>query len=113
MKHALALLVLTGLLVTACDKPAIDNLPKEQAILPEVGAANDKSMELETGESGDEGIQSDPDTLNIDKNIITLPPVADMPPDIVPEAPSPEKRVPNKPFTEPTTTEPSKVTPTN
>ncbi|MES2500481.1 MAG: hypothetical protein V4570_08095 [Pseudomonadota bacterium] len=78
------------LCLTACDKPAPDNLP-DQPVIPLPQSSGDEGIDEGTRtdkeNSGDEEIQIEPRQPNGDSPIIIPPPEVDMPPDIVPEKP--------------------------
>ena len=81
--------------LSACDKPAPNNLPDGPTIVPKpessigkgAGSSGDEGIHSEPVEPGDEGIQNAPVKPNGDSTIIIPPPVADMPPEVVPDQP--------------------------
>ncbi len=79
--------------LSACDKPAPNNLPDGPTTVPTpkssigkgVGSSGDDRIQSEPAEPRDEGIQNAPVKPNGDSTIIIPPPVADMPPEVVPD----------------------------
>ena len=83
------------LTLSACDKPVPDNLPNDptKAPVPKssigngAGQSGDDAIQTEPVAPGDTGIQNTPVKPNGDSTIIIPPPVADMPPEVVPDNP--------------------------
>lgn len=84
--------------LTACNKPTPVNLPDEPTIVPTPKSSEqstgttrvphrsgDERTKSDTENSGDEEIKTHPAEPQGDPNIIIPSPVADMPPEIVPE----------------------------
>jgi hypothetical protein len=90
---AIALLSLSLLGLSACNKPVPANLPDEPITVPvpkssgETGQSGDEGIQSRPKETGDHDIQTDPGKPEGDGSIITPPPVADMPPEVVPDKP--------------------------
>ena len=88
--------------LAACDKPAPTNLPDDPAMVPTPKSSDqfsgatgvphnsgdegiDENTKTDSKKTGDEEIKIHPTEPKGDPNIIIPPPVADMPPEIVPE----------------------------
>lgn len=108
MKNSTALIaILLGIGLVACDKTTVDKTP-DTVVVPvpiagpagatgapgETGAVGDKGstgqsgdegIQGKPGKAGDEGIQGKPGNPGGDTTIIIPPPVANMPPEIVPK----------------------------
>lgn len=90
-----ALFSLGLLSLSACNKPAPANLPDEPITVPvpkssggtDTGRSGDEGIQSHPRETGDQDIQTDPGKPEGDGSIIIPPPVADMPPEVVPDKP--------------------------
>lgn len=88
-----ALLSLTLLSLSSCNKPAPANLPDEPTVpMPKssggtgaTGRSGDEGIQLQPKETGDQDIQSDPGKPEGDGSIVIPPPIVDMPPEVVPD----------------------------
>ena len=96
MKYSIIFLTLfSGLILTACDRPVVDNtsdtvivpvptpVPGPAGATGEMGATGEQGA---IGQSGDEGVKGEPGKPSGDTVIIVPPPEVNMPAEIVPPA---------------------------
>lgn len=96
MKYSIIFLTLfSGLILTACDRPVVDNtsdtviVPVPTPVPGPAGATGESGATGEqgaTGQPGGEGVKGDPGKPSGDTVIIVPPPEVNMPPEIVPPA---------------------------
>lgn len=94
MNHFIITFVAAALLIiSGCDKSAPNNLPDDpmKSPMPEsstnksMGNSGDEGIHTRPVEPGDQEIQKSPVKPDGDSTIIVPPPVADMPPEVVPD----------------------------
>lgn len=96
MKYSIIFLTLfSGLILTACDRPVVDNtsdtviVPVPTPVPGPAGATGESGATGEqgaTGQPGGEGVKGDPGKPSGDTVIIVPPPEVNMPAEIVPPA---------------------------
>lgn len=96
MNHLIVTSLTVALLsLSACNKPASNDLPSEPSVVPVpessigngAGSSGDDAIQTKPVEPGDAEIQNSPVKPNGDSTIIIPPPFADMPPEVVPDKP--------------------------